>query len=291
MGAARVVGAAGLVATLAACGGGGSGPSVVPSAAPPPTTLTAAPVFLDGATGGPVGATAVPAVPGNGQAVTVTAPGYLTRRQLFNSTPLQLWRATEDYVRQLAYVEFTDGSLRTIRWPQAFVVTLDGDLATNDAVVSKTRQVLAEVQRVTGLALTLGPNGACVIAIDPNIVESHDAVGLTRLRYQGPSIVSANLTFASRAEIVGGGRADYGNTLLHEMGHAIGLGHSADTRDVMTPGSGPGTRVAEFQEGEVTALVMIYRHRSPGNYFPDRDPGVSAAGRADAQPIRTEIVD
>ena len=220
----------------------------------------------------------------------MTAAGYLTRRQLFTGAPLQLWHATEDYVHGFAYGEFTDGTYRTVRWAQPFVVTLDGDLATNDAVVAKARDVLAEVQRTTGMAVTLGPNGAVVIRIDPDILDTQDAVGVASMRYAGATIVSANLSFASRAEILGTGRADYANTLLHEMGHAIGLDHSKDTRDVMTPRSGPGTRFAQYQEGEATALRMIYLHRSAGNYFPDRDPGVAAAGRAGAQPRRTVIV-
>jgi hypothetical protein len=279
----------GLAAALSACGGGSS-PTPLPAASiAPPTTVSAAPGFLDGLTGAPVGATAAPAAPRNGEAVTVTAPDYLTRRQLFSGGPVQLWRATEDYVHGFAYGEFTDGSYRTVRWTQPFVVTLDGDLATNDAVVAKTRDVIAEVQRTTGLAVTLGPNGGCVISIDPDILDTHDAVGLARMRYVGATIVSASLSFASRAEILGNGRAGYANTLLHEMGHAIGLDHSKHTGDVMTPSSGPGTRVSQYQEGEVTALRMMYFHRSPGNYFPDRDPAVAAAGRDAAQPRRTVI--
>jgi hypothetical protein len=286
----RTIAAVALLA-LSACGGGSNSPTPLPSGSsgPPPTTLSAAPTFLDGVSGAPVGAQIAPAAPTSGQAVTVTAPGYLTRRQLFTGAPFQLWRATEDYVREFAFSEFTDGSLRTIKWAQPFVVTLDGDLATNDAVVAKTREVLAEVQRTTGLAATLGANGAVVIKIDPDILETQDAIGLASLSFQGASIVGAELSFASRSEIVGSARADYANTLLHEMGHALGLGHSSDTRDVMTPGTGPGTRVSTFQEGEATALRMVYVHRSVGTYFPDRDPGVAAA--SSARPVRTVIRD
>lgn len=278
-----------LLLSLSACGGGSNTPTALPSSVPPPTTLPAAPTFFDGVSGAPVGATIAPAAPTNGQAVTVTAPGYLTRRQLFNGAPFQLWRASEDYVREFAFSEWTDGSFRTTKWAQGFVVTLDGELATNDAVVAKTREVIAEVQRTTGMSVTLGTGGAVVIKIDPGILEAQDAIGLADVRFSGASIVGAELSFASRAEIVGSGRADYANTLLHEMGHALGLGHSIDTRDVMTPGSGPGTRVGTFQEGEAAALRMIYFHRSAGTYFPDRDPGVAAA--SSARPVRRLIRD
>jgi hypothetical protein len=64
------------------------------------------------------------------------------------------------------------------------------------------------------------------------------------------------------------------------MGHVMGLGHSPSTRDVMTPGAGPGTRVAEFQPDEATCLTMMYFHRRAGNVMPDRDPalGTRATG-------------
>jgi Matrixin len=274
---------------LPACGGGSNSPTPLPSSGPPPTTLSAAPTFLDGVTGAAVGAQIAPAAPTSGQAVTVTAPGYLTRRQLFTGAPFQLWHAAEDYVHEFVFTEFTDGSFRTTRWAQPFVITLDGDLATNDAVVAKTHAVMAEIQRTTGMAVTLGAGGAVVIKIDPDLLETHDAVGLAQMRYQGANVVGAELSFASRSEIVGSARADYANTLLHEMGHALGLDHSKDTRDVMTPGTGPGTRVGQYQEGESTALRMMYVHRSAGTYFPDRDPGVAAA--SSARPVRTVIRD
>jgi Matrixin len=280
-----------LLVTASACGGGGGSPTPLPGASsgPPPTTLAAAPSFFDGVTGAAVAAQITPAAPPNGQAATVTATGYLTRRQLFTGAPFQLWHAAEDYVHGFAYTEFTDGSFRTTRWAQPFVITLDGELATNDAVVAKTREVMAEIQRTTGLAVTLGAGGAVVIKIEPDLVETEDAVGLARLRFQGANVIGAELAFASRSEIVGSARADYANTLLHEMGHALGLDHSSDTRDVMTPGSGPGTRVGQYQEGEGAALRMMYVHRSAGNFFPDRDPGVAAA--SNARPVRTVIRD
>lgn len=285
----RMLAVSTLLVPLCACGGGSNAPTPVASSGPPPTTLPAAPTFLDGVSGAPVGAQIAPASPASGQPVTVTAPGYLTRRQIFTGAPFQLWRAEEEYVHEFVFTEFTDGSFRTTRWAAPFVITLDGDLATNDAVVAKTREVMAEIQRTTGMAVTLGAGGAVVIKIDANLLETHDAVGLARMRYQGANVVGAELSFLSRSEIVGSARADYANTLLHEMGHALGLDHSKDTRDVMTPTSGPGSRVGTYQEGESAALRMMYVHRPAGTFFPDRDPGVAAASAA--RPVRTVIRD
>jgi hypothetical protein len=45
----------------------------------------------------------------------------------------------------------------------------------------------------------------------------------------------------------------------------------------MTPGDGPGARVATYQPGEAGCLHMSYAHRRPGNIFPDRDPALAAS--------------
>jgi len=281
----KTIAALALVA-LSACGGGGSNnPTPLPSASAAPPS--GAPTFLDGTTGATVAAQVAPASPANGQPVTVTAAGYLTRRQIFTGAPFQLWRATEDYVHEFAFTEFSDGSFRTTKWAQPFVITLEGDLAANAAVVAKMREVMAEVERTTGMVVRIGTGGGVVIRIDPDLLETEDAVGLASMSFQGASVVSAELSFVSLAELLGTAGADHANTLLHEMGHALGLDHSKDLRDVMTPGSGPGSRVGVYQEGESTALRMIYVHRSAGTYFPDRDPGVSAASTA--RPVRTVI--
>lgn len=277
-------------ALLWGCGGGGSAPTTLPPAAPATPTPVPAPAFFDGATGAGTAAQITPAAPRIGEAVTVTAAGFLTRQQLFSGAPIHLWPAIEEYVSEFVYGwRFTDGSYRMVRWQGPFVVTLDGELAESDAIVAKAREVIDEVRRVTGLALTLGPGGACVISLDSNIGAGNNAVGLVRLRFQGATIAGAQVVFANRAEITGGPRSDYRNTLLHEIGHVLGLRHSPSDRDVMTPGSGPGTKVAEFQDEEATALRMMYLYRSAGNFPPDRDPAVGA--RSAAQPLETVIRD
>ena len=216
------------------------------------------------------------------------APGYLVREQLFDAAPIALWPGSLEYVDELVYDwEFTDGSFRMVRWEAPFVVTLDGDLATDAQVVAKMREVIDEIARVTGVRATIGPGGPVVVAIDPE-VSDQDAVAYADLTFRGANVISADVRFARRQEITGGNRSDYRNTLLHEMGHVMGLGHSPSTRDVMTPGAGPGTRVAEFQPDEATCLRMMYFHRRAGNFMPDRDPALGARAAGE---WRARIVD
>lgn len=279
------------VLLLPACGGGGGGRTTGSTpvvTTPPTTTPPAVPRAIDGITGAAVAAAFTPPEPAPSATVQAQASGYLVREQLFNSTPIALWPGSLEYVDELVYDwEFTDGSFRMVRWEGPFVVTLDGDLATDTQVVAKTREVIDEIARVTGVRATIGAGGPVVVSIDPDIADE-DFVAYADLNFRGANIIGADVRFARRQEITGGARSDYRNTLLHEMGHVMGLGHSPSTRDVMTPGAGPGTRVAEFQPDEGTCLSMMYFHRRAGNFMPDRDPALGARATGE---WRVRIVD
>ena len=275
------------------CGGGGgsSAPSKVPVAAPTPAptpTPLAAPVTRDGWTEQGVTAEVAPPSPSNGATITVQAPGYLVREQRFDGSPIFLWPGEEAYVRTLVHDwEFTDGTFRMIRWTQPFRVSLDGDLAVDPAVLAKTEEVTAQITQITGLPIAIGPGGEVTIRINPSILDE-DAIGRTSLDTRGAVITGATVEFADRQEISGGRGSDYRNTLLHEMGHVMGLSHSGSDRDVMTPGAGPGTKEGVYQPGEATALHMMYHHRQPGNLPPDRD---AALGTMSSEVRRFVIVD
>lgn len=272
------------------CGGssGPSAPSVAPAPTPTPTPAAVAPSVLDGVTDQALAAEVTPATVRPGDALVARSSGYLPREQRYAGGPVLLWPADEGYVEQLVYWRFTDDSLRMVRWAGPFTLTLDGELAESGMIVDKAREVADEIQRVTGLVITIGPGGACLVKLDPNIL-GQEAVGMAQLRFSGATIIGATLSFAGPAEITGGRGSDWRNTLLHEMGHAIGLRHSPNDRDVMTPGDGPGTRVARYQEHEAATLHMMYQHRTAGNRFPDKDPQLVGAGSA--TPRVTVIVD
>jgi hypothetical protein len=217
-----------------------------------------------------------PPAPRIGNRISVTASGYLTRDQLFEVPEVFLWPGESSYIHEVAYTEFDDGTFRTIRWTAGFTITLDADVANDAAIVAKTQEVAAELARQIGFPVRVGAGGSVTVGVDASL-EDDEAVGQATVTYQGATIRSARVLFWRRSEIAGGPQASYSNTLLHEMGHVIGLGHSPRTTDVMTPADGPGTNQPVFQAPEASCLHMSYAHRRPGNVFPDRDPALGAA--------------
>jgi hypothetical protein len=271
------------------CGGSSapSNPTPQPTATPVPPAE--APQVIDGWSEQPVNAEASPPTVGLGQGVVVRAPGFLAREQRYDLEPVALWPAEPAYVRELVYDwEFTDGSFRMVRWDQPFTLTLEGSLANDGAVRTRARQVLDEIQRRTGLQILIGPGGEVAIDIDPSVADEQ-AVAIARLRFRAETITGGSISFINRQEIIGAVGASYNNTFLHEMGHIIGLAHSPDPSDVMTPAEGRGTSVDVYQREEAVALHMMYFHREAGNRPPDKDPQLLAA--AVATPRRTVIID
>ena len=269
-----------LAVLFAACGGGKTStptPVVVATPTPPPASIV--PVMRNGFSDEVVSAEVNPAAPARGSRISVTAPGFLVREQIFDGTPIFLWPGDLPYVQELAYHEFMDGSMRTTRWAAPFTMTLDGELADDPVLVAKAQEVAAELTRVSGLPVSVGPGGAVVLTIDPSVLDE-DAIAIANWTFRGSTIISGRVRFARRSEIAGGPRADWPNTLLHEMGHIMGLSHSSSDRDVMTPGAGPGTKVSQFQPNEAACLRVMYAHRAPGNFLPDRDPALGAANNA-----------
>jgi hypothetical protein len=64
------------------------------------------------------------------------------------------------------------------------------------------------------------------------------------------------------------------STVVHELGHSLGLRHSAGEYDVMYPYT--STRVETFSARERLALSLMLQ-RGPGNRFPDNDRSAGAA--------------
>ena len=106
------------------------------------------------------------------------------------------------------------------------------------------------------------------VRIDPNDpVFTGQVVGVTRgTRFAGGPTIEVSIVMRESRWLET-------RVMLHELGHALGLGHSPRANDLMASGGSAGA----FTTDERGLLTMMYRHRRPGNQFPDNDQHLAAA--------------
>jgi hypothetical protein len=222
-----------------------------------------------------VSAEVSPPNPSIGTITTVRASGFLVRDAPFTGAPFYLWPQESEYVRALVYNEYVPGR-RLARWSGGFTVSPDGLDAPD---VDTLHEAVAELSRATGLPIAVASGGPVSVVVDPSdarFAQDPPAAAVARLTFRGNVITGARVIFADRRFVSSGRRSGRHNTLLHELGHVLGLGHSLDAGDVM---SIDDDRRSErtFGERERLALKLTYRWRQAGNVFPDSAPLASAA--------------
>ena len=226
-----------------------------------------------------------------GSPMEITAPDMLERQTLLRSaTPvLSLWPRTsttgldEEYTRQVVYTWDKNAGpgaspLYRLSGTQAVLVP-SASLMSDSRVVAAHQHAANEVNAAAGGSVRYSvaaqaPPGAVVIntVLDPSdqgCKERVLAFTSIRLRNTG-EISSAKIVFCNEGSTRDG-------TVVHEVGHSFGMGHSPDPNEVM--------HAYKLQRqplgfGARESLVMrLMLQRRGGNRFPDNDRGVTATGR------------
>ena len=253
----------------------------LPVATPTPVTRI---VLRDGANGQTVGELPIPAA----GAVEANLPGYLPRRAMFRGADLYLWPQAEDYTTALIYTA-VDGELYGMgRW-MARTVTVGAP--DDPRTLAAVRPAVEEAARASGLALPIVP-GPGDITIEVNAGEfAHRGRAIAFAQYvswSGLELRRARIVFRDNNDLVGSRKAVCGNTLLHELGHALGFfGHSIVGGEVMNAECSRRTE-DHFSANERLALRMMYEHRRPGNLAPDTEWEARAREDARRPPAHVE---
>lgn len=201
--------------------------------------------------------------------MTVTAPGFLTREQ-GAVNPIWLWPQSESYVKAVVY---TVGStppqdVNMLRWAPGSTIRLGlgPTLAGDSGAAERLEDCAAELRRWTRGPVEIGQPANVTLDLGPM---PSGILAQTQWSLSGYTIIGAKVTFLNRDTVTAGQR---GNTMLHELGHVIGLaGHSPIITDVMSALPNR-SRALAFGGDEAMSLTMIYEWRKAGNQFPDREP-------------------
>ncbi|HEV7499632.1 MAG TPA: matrixin family metalloprotease [Vicinamibacteria bacterium] len=227
--------------------------------------------MVDGVTGATV-AGALGAHPGD--AVAVERAGYLRRDTIVPRDGLvSLWPMTVDlaYVQTVVYSE-TAARNRLLRWATTTIpVPRDFPSDVTEAVRPWVALVPSDSPAV---AIVVDPNDPGFATLDANTI----GFAFTQISDADAHILSTRLVFKSDFDL------NQPGNLLHEMGHALGLHHSARVADIMFPSTARTTTT--FSADERVLLTMMYAHRRSGQIAPDDDRAVGQAATSSTAVIR-----
>ncbi len=247
-----------LALALAACGGHSAAPTTPATPTPPPGGLAI--LALDGITGGPVAATG-PASGAAGANLELSAPGYLLRRTTVPADGrIFLWPATVDeaYVRRIVYETWSfSGVQRLYRWSRTALTITPGVPAAS----------IAEIASTGAISLTDSASAPDIeVRVDPSDPDLVGYLGFTRCNTRGYAIDHCKVVLRDQGVL-------RSTVTTHELGHCLGLGHSARPEDLMNPAA----RIAALTADERVLVAMMYVRRRPGNAPPDDDQSLGPA--------------
>jgi len=155
-----------------------------------------------------------------------------------------------------------------VAWSRCSTISVSIDSADAPSTWSAdTNSALSQLADATGLRFRNTPAGGADITIawSDNLMAPKQALadkaGLTQVQFRstplGAAITSAGVKISTRLQ-GGSGRQGEVPVLLHELGHAVGLGHYTGP-EVMNP-TDQGYPV--YQSGDLAGLAALYQPHS-----------------------------
>lgn len=220
------------------------------------------------------------------------AEGFFLRRTLARSGRLSLWPTASptgidvEFTARLVYncpaADCPSGGEPLLRVAERDVFVVPSEPIRDDALAWASHETAADrltaatLGAVRFTAVASAPASAIVVSTlvdpaDPDLLALRAAAVARRRFTDGAAIAGATIVFRSldlarRAPLV-----------MHELGHAFGLGHSPRTGDVMW--NGPELYAArDYSPREKLAMDLMLQ-RGAGNHFPDSDASLGMGAR------------
>ena len=227
--------------------------------------------------------------PAASPAVDVVAEGFLSRQTRLGAERLTLWPIgpghDAEYVRAIIYRSSAAGRsaaagpeqpLERLAAGRAVLVPAR-EIARDVEALAALREAAAILNEATGAAtFHVGGTGAgaavVVVELDPSL----RWIAAAYRDVTGGAIVGARLAFGSLAN------ARRVKIVAHELGHVLGLQHSASRSDLMYFEARDDGAVAFTAAERLTIRLLL--QRVPGNRYPDNDrdanPGIASTSVA-----------
>jgi hypothetical protein len=226
--------------------------------------------------------------------VDVAAEGFLSRQTRLGADRLTLWPIGPgrgaDYVRAIIYRSSAAGGsaghgaeqpLQRVAAARVAVVPSRAILR-DAAAMAACRHAIEEINEATEGHVVFGlgasPFGAAVFGVD--VDPSLPWLAATYKRLEGQTIVGGRIALSSLSA------ARSARFLAHELGHALGLQHSAAPSDLMFFEARAGGATS-FTDAERLTIRLLLQRR-PGNHYPDNDRDEAAPGGAAAEAVVVE---